>query len=889
MTDRDPAADDRPPEVLRVPAEEGRGASGDSVSPFLDRVLELSERLHLGADLPEVGSEICAAVAEEMGWGRVTFSTRDPRSGETRVVAVYGFSPEERVIALGRAPARMGERPWWERSRWETGGLFFVPQGEGPSGLGSLLVVPLRSRDALLGLLVLENPASESSRSPAVLDAVKLLGHLMARSVENVRMFEAERGLAQRARDQNKFQDSLLVLGQTILAGTSLEEVGERVCETVHRRLGWDRVVISVREETTGRVIASAGLAPSEAEALRANRPALEHDAPWYAQARFQISQSYFVPAEEYRALPVRPQLVFFSGQEPRLHPDAWQNEDFLIVPLLSGGEQVGAISVDTPVSGSRPRFAQIRMLELVANVAAAAVRNARLYGMARAAQREWEAAFNSLDQGMAVLDDDRIITRANPALPELLGLPPDQATGTRLDALVPVEAVRAQLLVLLDAAAGRGPADPEGPALEVPLGGRLLRAEAHRMGDRTVMVLTDLTAQGIVQRQMVQSEKMMALGELMRGVVHDLHDPLASVVGFSQLLARDSDASSDAERMVGTIRRQAEEASQIVNSLLRFARRTDDDPQPRTPGELVEDAVQLLSHSARLGGVDFQNEITDDLPPVMVSHGAVEQALVGMAQNAVQVLTEAGGGTLTLSAELVGDDVLMHIDDSGPGVPEDLRPRVFEPFFTTRRAEGGSGLGLAIARALVQRQGGDLEVGDAPGGGARFTMRFARVPESPLDGPDPEGPTETPVEEPGTGDRAEPARRALVAHSIPHEAALVRGVLESEGWTVGGVDSPEALATALRGATLDLLLLDLGLIDGVEALSALLGSGSAQSRSTGDSEGGRVVVLVGEDAGSEVLEALESEGRTYLTRPLRIERLREVAGSRSEPASDQG
>jgi len=741
MTDTTPP--DRPQEDGPPTPDDG-APTGTGRTRFLERVLYLSDQIHLNQDLPEVGERLCEALGTLMGWGRVSFSVRDPETGGTRMVATHGFGLEERIIALGRAPARIEEPAWWEQEAWSVDGLFLIPPDgvpgpirddawkddspkpdDAPAPFG-MLVVPLRTRGLLLGVMVLENPVAPEAFGPAALEAFRVLSHIGARAIENARILDAERELVRGGEDHARFLDSLLKLGQSTLGEIHLDDVGDRVCRVISEQLGWSRVAVTVRDEEMGRarVVACRGFSRAEEYQLLNEPGRLEPGVPWYRDSRYRISQSYFVPAEEYRQLEVEPGLVIFSEHEPRVQPDAWQTEDFLIVPLESGGRQVGAVSVDDPASGTRPKFVEIRALELVANAAAAAVGNAHALETARAAQAEWEAVFGALDDGMAVLDQDGRITRANPSLGTLVGRDPEELAGLQLRALAPSEDRLARLEALVATAEGAFPSVPEGDlALEVPMAGRLVRIAAFVMGPRTVVVFTDLTRQRIVQSQMVQAERMMALGELMTGVAHDLNNPLTSVVGFSQLLVRDETTAAEAERMVELILSEANEASQLVTSLLRFSQHADPHPTACSPAVLLAEAVQLISHSARLSGVEIENHVAEDLPPVFVSAGAVELVLVSLAQNAVQIMEAQGGGVLRFRGETTEGSVVIHVDDSGPGVPERIRGEIFAPFYSTRGESGGSGLGLAVARSLTEQQGGRLDVGEAPDGGARFSL----------------------------------------------------------------------------------------------------------------------------------------------------------------------
>ncbi len=235
------------------------------------------------------------------------------------------------------------------------------------------------------------------------------------------------------------------------------------------------------------------------------------------------------------------------------------------------------------------------------------------------------------------------------------------------------------------------------------------------RVEERTVQIRE-------MQSVIIRSEKLASLGELAAGIAHELNNPLTGIVLHASIIEGDRALPPALKEELHTITSEAGRCARIVKNLLDFSRKTEPRKAMNSVNETIDRALGLVEHLASFQDIELIKEYAQDLPDLLLDPGQMEQVFVNMFVNASQAMEDVGCLTLWTGLDVDGESVLIKVEDTGQGIPEEDLGRIFDPFFSTKGAKG-TGLGLSVSYGIVEGHGGTIKVHSEVGKGTVFTI----------------------------------------------------------------------------------------------------------------------------------------------------------------------
>ena len=507
---------------------------------------------------------------------------------------------------------------------------------------------------------------------------------------------------------------------------------------------------------------------------------------------------------------------------------------------------------------------------------------------MERRLHREQEFAGRLMDSFpdlVIALDAEGRYTFVSPQILDILGFRPEELIGKRMGGRTD-PADRTAMLEMFDDLIYKRLSEGQIEYRTQHKNGawRVFRASARPLHDETgritgvIASARDITDQQRLQQQLIQSERLAAMGQMIAGVAHELNNPLTAILGVTELL-RDQTTDENASRQLDLAHRQARRAAHIVQSLLVFSR-------PSTPRntllhlpDLLLRTLQLHEHSLRANQIHVDLAARPDLPTVMGDPNQLTQVFLNLIVNAEQAIHEVRErGTLRIRLGIVGDRVLITFQDDGVGIRRELLPRIFDPFFTTKRPGRGTGLGLSICMAIVREHNGDISAQPLPDGGSVFTVSLPVCTESvAIAEPAAATPaTAARVAPPETSASALSRKKILVVDDEVSILEMVTDSLGARGCLVERAGSGEQALELANRNSYDVILCDLNLESGSGKLTSGFDLHDRILENLAARSGPRpfFIFMTGDLVDAAVSEHANRQGSRFLQKPFRITEL---------------
>jgi two-component system NtrC family sensor kinase len=368
---------------------------------------------------------------------------------------------------------------------------------------------------------------------------------------------------------------------------------------------------------------------------------------------------------------------------------------------------------------------------------------------------------------------------------------------------------------------------------------------------------LMDVSERKKVGEQLRRAEKLSALGQLIAGVAHELNNPLAVVIGYSQILAETSGLDKEAIDNIHRIHHESERASRIVRDLLSFARPSEPQKKAVNINRLVASVLETQEANLQAAGIQLDQQLANDLSTTMADPSQIEQVLVNLVGNAIQVLSgRPSPSVLTVRTEEADNYIRMIVADNGPGIPREILGQIFDPFFTTKPLGKGTGLGLTISNTIIQEHRGRILVENQPAGGAKFTVELPVVQCAVAPSADRLPPEIKPLAAVST------KRTALVVDDEPNVLALLKMIMTRNGYEVVTASNGQQALERIAARSYDVILSDMRMpgMDGRKFFETVKKQNPALAH--------RIVFVTGDTVSPDTQEFFEETGNRWLSKP---------------------
>ncbi len=661
---------------------------GDDLLPLLDNCLEQVVKV-CGV---QAGAVLLESTADGM----------PPR-------AVYhGFPPSAKsaLDGIGLPAASSTSDSGTARHREDEGvSLSFASVLRG-QGYGHVIALPIRSGGRRHGMLVAADPAPWTV-TPALRAFLEAASEMAASAIAGARLREQALKLAEEF-------TALQELNKIISQSLDLEDIIQRIVIEGKRLAKTPHCHLFLLDDRQQRLLGSAST-QFEVGGIRSVEVLLSEEALAVAA----LKEKRVIAVEALR-------------QDPRasrrlLEIMKWRSAIF--APLIAKERTIGVLICSDDTRENRFSQEEILRAETLAHQAAIALENARLFHVVSRSQKEWETTFDAMQDCVSVHDTSGVLIRANVALARRLQTTPQKLIGKAC-----AEIYSADPLGFTPCQHTR-PLEEGGVVVaetRIASMGGVFQISVTPWYDKnnqlvgSIHVAKDVSHEKQLQQQLIQSEKLSAIGELISGIAHELNNPLTGVMGYAQLLDARGDLDDRARDNLHKINSLAMRCQKIVQNLLSFARKQKPERKLSSLNDMLERVIELRHYELSVNNIEVVRELEPNLPMTIADAHQLQQVFLNVITNAEQAMLQAHGrGKLTIRsrANRPENRLIVEIRDDGPGIPERHLIRIFDPFFTTKEVGQGTGLGLSLSYGIVKEHGGNIRAESGPCRGTAFVI----------------------------------------------------------------------------------------------------------------------------------------------------------------------
>lgn len=417
--------------------------------------------------------------------------------------------------------------------------------------------------------------------------------------------------------------------------------------------------------------------------------------------------------------------LVFAKLRE-RMHEEGVQ--EIICIALMTQKKVMGLLYVtnDHLILGRD----KMEFLSTIGHMIGVSIENAKLFESIERAKSELEISFDAIQHSIFIVDSKLLIIRVNETSERVYG-DSDGLINRKYTKVLYNQDHPHPECPIWACLWGAEPVRREGPH---PRWGGYYHYYAfpvlNKAGslERVVYYERDMTEARKLEQRLQQSERLKALGTLAAGIAHEIRNPLATINFNAQMLQRDMALDRHQEQMFEDILIEIKKIDRIVQQVLHFAKPREPQFLPNQLNEVVSYCQDLSKAYLRKTKIEISADLADDVPLLVMDFNQISQVLMNLLINAIEAMPDGGRISLRTYAQLEPQGVVLEVNDTGMGIMEEDRERIFDPFYT--RKPEGTGLGLSISRQILEKHGAYIEMDSSPGEGTTFRVVFSTAAE---------------------------------------------------------------------------------------------------------------------------------------------------------------
>lgn len=592
-------------------------------------------------------------------------------------------------------------------------------------GLRCLALYPIEAGNHMLGILALASSTAAALTS-ARQENLRVLTDILGAAVMNAQLHEQAHILSE---DLVALQE----VNKIISSSFDLEDIIQRIVVEGKRLVKTSQCHLFLLDEAKQRLLGSASTQIQNLEIRKVEIKISETSVPITA-------------LREKRVIAVEEALRNSFPDGKLMNALGWRAAIF--APLLTKDQAIGLLVCSDESRERSYTQQEILRAETLAHQAAIALENARLFQVVSQGQKEWETTFDAMQDCVSVHDTTGKVVRANVALARRLKTTPPKVIGKYCAELYGSGAEPSHSCLHIPSLESEALRVEE---LEIPAMSGAFQLSVSPWYDKnnrlagSIHVAKDISNERLLQQQLIQSEKLSAIGQLISGIAHELNNPLTGVMGYSQLLQLRKDLDDRAKDSLLKINSLALRCQKIVQNLLSFARKQKPERILCDINELLGKTIELRNYEFQVNNIELIAELSRDLPKTIADAHQLQQVFLNVITNAEQAMLEAHGrGRLIVRTRrgTAPERVVVEISDDGPGIPESHFSKIFDPFFTTKEVGHGTGLGLSLSYGIIKEHGGNIYARNRIEGGATFEIEIpviTRLQEESVRAPEPQ------------------------------------------------------------------------------------------------------------------------------------------------------